>query len=307
MYAPATMALGIAGGELVSADGRLTLTFAPGTVSATTDFSVQAVTNTAPGAVGPAYRLGPEGAALGKPVTLSFAADASDPDFGSMTIATQRVSGFWVTVEGMRRDPAAQTLTVTTNHFSDWSPIRGYPYDTRDLYGTYGLTQTTDIPFTATGTAKLYLWNSDASGSTYLLTGDVTVPGSIAFGTSTCVPDATTLTLPDCVAETVGSPTRFRWGINGYWKLSCTDGSGQPFDDFMATSFDSLGINLVHCSRDYVGAQTNDADNVVGDQKVDCAAKGYVEATWDFHSCTAAGEGTPCGSGMTCQGGLCKP
>lgn len=302
-------AIGTNGGTLLSANGRFTVILAEGSLPNLAEISVAEITNRAPRGVGSAYRIGPPGTKLARPATLQFTASPDEPDFEALSVAYQRASGFWFRVEGATRDAASRTISVTTNHFSDWSLIRGYEDDPHDLFGAFHLDQQIELGFTATGFATLYFDTSDASGAYYLVTGTITVPDPFPIGSRTCTPDTATKELPDSIAETIGNPLRFRWGINGHWTLNCTDPGGNPSQEMLVTSFDSLGINLLRysCSRNYVGAQTNDLDNVVGAQTLDCGANGTVAADWDFHSCTVLGEGTACGGGRTCQGGYCKP
>jgi hypothetical protein len=61
---PTSQPVAPSGGAVGSPDGFLFVDVPPGAVPAATQFTVQEVTNLAPGGVGPAWRLGPEGTAF---------------------------------------------------------------------------------------------------------------------------------------------------------------------------------------------------------------------------------------------------
>jgi hypothetical protein len=116
--------IGPEGGTLASPGGGLTLVVPPDAVTTTTTFSIQPMTNRAPGGRGTAYELLPSGA-LAKPVTLRFAYD----DFQAMGsapamlgIAYQGSDGGWRRVPATL-DAAAHTLEASVDHFTVFGPF----------------------------------------------------------------------------------------------------------------------------------------------------------------------------------------
>lgn len=124
----ASKQIGSSGGELVSTDGKLKMTVPAGAVSATTEFSIQPITNTLfEDESRIAYRLLPEGTTFAKPVQLQFAytpADTIHTTEDALTIAYQRNDGAWAVLP-TALDKAAKKLTVETTHFSDWTKTGG--------------------------------------------------------------------------------------------------------------------------------------------------------------------------------------
>ncbi len=107
-------------------DGRLELTVPPGALSSEITLSAQPITNTAFGGLGTAYRLGPDGTTFAKPITLMFKAGAEDlgkVSIEGMGMAFQDAEGYWNRLPGATFDAAAKTLTVTTDHFTDYAPV----------------------------------------------------------------------------------------------------------------------------------------------------------------------------------------
>jgi hypothetical protein len=124
----ATASIGPAGGTLGSQDGNLILTIPPGAVPAAISFTIEPITNEAPGGVGGAYRLGPEGQAFAAPAQVSFryANDLSGPFVDASGIAYQDAQHAWRVLTAASRDAAARRLTVSTSHLSDWAFVEGY-------------------------------------------------------------------------------------------------------------------------------------------------------------------------------------
>jgi hypothetical protein len=127
--AVATQSIGAAGGTLTSTDGTVTITVPAGALATPTDITIQPVTPQSPGAVGTAYRLGPEGVTFTTPVTLSFhyADDQilrSAPEL--LWVASQDAAGAWRFSDEVVLDKTARTVTVTTTHFSDWTLLEGW-------------------------------------------------------------------------------------------------------------------------------------------------------------------------------------
>ena len=310
--APTSSSIGPAGGGLASSDGQITVKVPAGAVSGAVGFSIQEITNFAPGAVGNAYRLGPEGSRFSQPVELVFLVDLAT-DLDAVTVSYQDAqSGFWLHAPSIARDEAAHTLTVATSHFSDWSLVTQPTAE--DLTGTFTLTQTVDIPFTATGAGTFNFAGSNSYENFYLFPGTVTVPTPMSYGALSCTPNAVggdapdggpTFTLdPQSLVELVfSSPsgTVLYFGINAQWSLSCTDASGNPSTALMSTQFDTYGINLLGCNRSYVGTPVAGPDYCQGTYTIDCGTDGVSTATWQFQSASCGQACTPSPTGNICD------
>ncbi len=126
---PVSTSIGAAGGALTSADGKLTLTVPANAVSSAVTFTIQPITSEAPGAVGGAYRLLPDGQTFAVPVKLAFAYDDQDLDGANpdaLGVAFQDTKRFWRSMTTVQLDQVNRKLTVSTSHFTDWtSHLRG--------------------------------------------------------------------------------------------------------------------------------------------------------------------------------------
>lgn len=115
--------IGAEGGTLATTDGRVALTIPAGAVAKATEFSIQPVENTLPGARNESFRLLPEGTTFAKPVTLRLSY-ANAPLDGTMPemlfLAFQDGDGHYWLDPKTTLDKNSQTLTVATTHFSDW-------------------------------------------------------------------------------------------------------------------------------------------------------------------------------------------
>ena len=114
------------GGTLTSPDGQLTLTIPAGALSSTTQISITAIQNTAPGGVGFAYRFGPDGQTFAQPVTLTFhptygQLDGATPTLDNLVLAYQTSDHTWLEVPGLTGDGTNKTATATTTHFTDYA------------------------------------------------------------------------------------------------------------------------------------------------------------------------------------------
>lgn len=119
-----TRSIGPPGGTVTSADGRLSLIVPAGALAADTPISIQPITNTAASGVGGAWRLGPGGRTFARPVQLVFrytGADLAGRSAANLGVAFQDPQGVWQAVRGVTLDTSAGTLTVATDHFSDWA------------------------------------------------------------------------------------------------------------------------------------------------------------------------------------------
>lgn len=111
------------GGTLTTSDGKLTITIPANALNSNTTISAEPITNNAPGGVGTAYRLGPEGQQFAKPITLTFKYkdedfDGSTPDLG--WIVVQNNDNTWSGHPKTNIDSNNKTLSVESTHFSDW-------------------------------------------------------------------------------------------------------------------------------------------------------------------------------------------
>jgi hypothetical protein len=125
---PLSKVIDASGGSIASPDGRLIVTVPAGAVGAATTFTLQPITNQAPGGVGNAYRLGPAGETFTTPVSISVnysSADLAGTVADLLSLAYQDSQGRWGVYKSVTLDAAAQTITVSSEHFSDWALIAG--------------------------------------------------------------------------------------------------------------------------------------------------------------------------------------
>lgn len=125
-----TKNIGAAGGELVSADGNIRIIVPANAVQANTQFGIQPISNTLyeEDASKPAYRLLPEGKQFSQPIKIVFKYDEDNlentaEDF--LAIAWQKDDGTWK-LEPTVLNKQTKTLTVESNHFSDWTETGGF-------------------------------------------------------------------------------------------------------------------------------------------------------------------------------------
>ena len=126
---PATATIGAAGGSLASPDSRLKLTVPAGALAADTAISIQPITGKAPGARGNAYRLTPDGQTFQKPVSVAFSyadADLANTAAEALGVAYQSGDGLWHWVGPPAVDATAKTVTVSTDHFTDYAPVAAF-------------------------------------------------------------------------------------------------------------------------------------------------------------------------------------
>lgn len=118
--------IGPEGGELATPDGALTLTVPAGALAATTTLTAEPISNPAPGGLGDAWRLGPEGTVFDVAASLRLAVTDEDlgvSSSGGLGVAWQGDDGRWWWVD----EPTAtdEAVTVPTTHLSDWSKVAG--------------------------------------------------------------------------------------------------------------------------------------------------------------------------------------
>jgi hypothetical protein len=125
---PLTQTIGPEGGELRSSDGRLSLTVPPGALAEPTLIGVLEVTATAPQHTGRSFRLSPAGVHFAQPATLRFHYEESDIRGSTaelLRVAYQDEAGVWHLYRQVELDQDAHTVSVHSDHFSDWSLVEG--------------------------------------------------------------------------------------------------------------------------------------------------------------------------------------
>ncbi|ABS27125.1 Calx-beta domain-containing protein [Anaeromyxobacter sp. Fw109-5] len=270
------------GGTLSAADGAISISFPAGAVASPTEFTITPITNTARGAVAGAFRLGPEGASFTAPVTITFKGPEQYPigtSIDNVGVESQDRNGFWMKVGPATRDLGANTISVKTTHFSDWTVTWQTGEPLAD--GPIRLAQNLNVPFDAQGRATVYLRDESTSLTTYVLAGTLTVPATMTLGTETCVPDQTTKSWANA-AEIDKVRSVFRWGTGVGWTLTCTGTDGRVTTRFMPAVFDTMGINLARCAGTFDPGQYAEKDFIRGAYTADCGAEGGVRGTWDL-------------------------
>ncbi len=276
----ASAAIGPAGGSisLIASAGALTLTIPAGALSAAVTFSLSEIIPVGLlGGVGSGYRIDPLGTPVSLPATLTFTPPAGTSPTAVMP-AYQGATGYWYRAYAVTRDAA--TVATQSTDLHDWSLVAVAAQ--RDLSGPFRLDSTERLTHTATGSATLQYLGGSGTSAAYLPQGTITLATPVAKGSASCTTATATMALPDSVAE--ATLTRFDWGINGQWALSCTDASS----DFVSTNFDSLGITSIGCARSYLVPPVIGPNLIQGTYKIDCGLDGAVTATWNL-------QGTSCG------------
>ena len=298
-----------AGGAVGSPDGFLLVEVPPGAVPQGAQFTVQEVTNLAPGGTGPAWRLGPEGTTFPVPITLTFFAGATGRSIDEVTVAWQDDQGYWhrVVPSEVGRDPVQNTLTVRTNHLSSWT-LTTTP-TAKDFKGAFQVGTSVNGPFVATGDATFTYAGEDSSASYYLLSGTLVLPSTLGAVTCTPIaPDTASFPLRTNVAELSKTtvPVTFDWGASGAWHVSCSDGSTR----LVTVAFDTVGIGFTGCTRVVSRPEVAGIDAALGTVSWDCTARnqGQTSGSWDFTSAacgTVCVPANPCKTGtVTCGTGL---
>ena len=121
-----TSTIGPAGGTLISADERLTITVPAGAVETSQPFGIQPITSTGPQALGNGFRLSPHGVVFKKPVTIRVRYNADNLNgtvAEALALAYQSSTGVWRLAASSRVDTDGQTVSVETTHFSDWAVL----------------------------------------------------------------------------------------------------------------------------------------------------------------------------------------
>ena len=303
---------------MISPDGVVTVTVPPGALSVATDITIQQLSpNLAPNGQGPySYEIGPSGQTFLLPVTVAFQYT------GSLTVNGVTIaylgSTFWLTTP-VARDAIASTVSTTTTVLGPvaWALVATGPNLSQDLVGTFSLSTTVGIPYSASGNAVLSYSGTDSTTGTtlYFPVGSInleTLP--VVYPTTTCTPvtppGAAVPISNTALVQLQQNPPRFLWGIDARWSLTCADAS----TPVLATQFDTVGIELEGCARSYVGtpiATTSlvECDSLNGcSYVIDCGANGRTTATWNFSLCPSNGTCTsavPChAAAFVCTTGL---
>jgi hypothetical protein len=119
--------IGPEGGSLQSADGSVRITVPAGALTALTEVGIEPITNTCNGGIGNGWRLTPHGKAFAKPVqlTLDYTAVKDSVTFANaLGLAYQDSNGIWQFIGATAINANAHTLTMQTNHFSDWTLLQ---------------------------------------------------------------------------------------------------------------------------------------------------------------------------------------
>lgn len=258
---PPSRLIGVAGGSLTSADGKVTLVVPPNAVNVDTQFTINRANfwTASNRILGTVYDIEPTGtvfaAAAPPQLTITYNALPAGVDPATLTIGTL-ANGQWVDVPGSAGNQAAQTVTVSLAHLSPYAVLQpaanqdpvadaGESYD-----GQVGL----PVNFTAAdssdpdGDPLTFTWNfGDGSQSvptdqfntshTYASQGTYTVTLTVSDGrggSDTAQVTATITTLPPPntppTARLVGAPY--------------AGTVGQPISFSAADSFDPDGDNL---------------------------------------------------------------
>ena len=125
LEAPKTAVIGPAGGTLSSRDNRLKINIPAGALAANTTIGVAAITSTSEAALGNSYELTPH-MNFAKPVTVTMSyTDYVDTVGGGCgaAIGYQDSAGVWKIRTNRTVDEIKQTVSVQTNHFSNWAQL----------------------------------------------------------------------------------------------------------------------------------------------------------------------------------------
>lgn len=119
--------LGVAGGSVISEDGRVELIFPSGALTSTQTISIQPTTNLAAHGTGKAYRFEPSGIQFKKPVQVIFhynddEAEECPPEL--MGFAMQGHDGKWTYLNYEDWDSTTKTLKGLIHHFSYFTGVR---------------------------------------------------------------------------------------------------------------------------------------------------------------------------------------
>lgn len=118
-----TKVIGAAGGFLASEDGLVLVKIPPGALTSAQTISVTPITGEAPGAVTKGYRITPHNLQLATPATITFFYNQEELNGSTddmLGIAYQKADGIWMSIDQRFLNKVDKTLSIQTNHFSDW-------------------------------------------------------------------------------------------------------------------------------------------------------------------------------------------
>lgn len=151
--------IGSEGGTIQSPDGKITIVIPAGALSEETEIGIQPITNTAVSGMGSGYRLTPHGKIFKKKVTVRFLyADAVRRISSSkaLEVAYQNEKGEWIAIGNAVKDPVQKTISVQTDHFSDWAYIASL--ELTPVVKTLGLSESVTLK------AVHYIFPADEDG-----------------------------------------------------------------------------------------------------------------------------------------------
>jgi len=114
------------GGIIKSLDGQLEIEIPAGALSQPTDIGIQPIKNTATSGIGFGYRLTPHRKVFQKKVTIRFHYDKHVRRLSGklpLEIAFQNEKAVWTCTGATVNDTLHNTISVQTDHFSDWALI----------------------------------------------------------------------------------------------------------------------------------------------------------------------------------------
>jgi hypothetical protein len=121
-----TKEIGPNGGLIETAEG-ISISIPDGALDKNTVITVEPISTTNPAGIGQSFRLLPHGTKFAKPIemTFSYAAVANSiPLVEGLTVSYQDDQGIWRVEGNTRTNATEQTITVVTDHFSDWVPMK---------------------------------------------------------------------------------------------------------------------------------------------------------------------------------------
>lgn len=116
--------IGPEGGRLDLPVDDLSIIVPPGAFAQRHTVAIQPIRNTAPGALGQAWRITPEGVTFAKPVTIEWRpTERERVSAANLRIASQGADGAWRIARASTDSDGV--LRTPTTHFSDWSQVAG--------------------------------------------------------------------------------------------------------------------------------------------------------------------------------------
>ncbi len=116
--------IGPNGGRITSEDGRIEIDIPAGALAEDTEIGIQPLKNTAVSGIGYSYRLTPHGKTFNKKLTVRFHYKNDERRLAgkeAIEIVYQNQKGEWVCTGGAVNNTLAKTISVQTDHFSDWA------------------------------------------------------------------------------------------------------------------------------------------------------------------------------------------